>query len=314
MKIENITKSSGADPLRPSPVIGFVGVGAMGAGMVANLRKNKFDVIFHARPSPRGREAAERLAALGARRMTGLRELGREAEVVILCLPDSPAVESVLAEGAGLTDGLRPGAIVVDCSSSHPESTRRLARALEGRSITLLDAPLTGSRAQAEAGTLNVLGAGKREAFERIRPVLQGFAGKVFYLGESGAGHAAKLINNYLFQLALAGLCECWPLLERYGLDRDSFLAAISVSGGNSAMFQGIYPRYLKRDFTLNFAQRLACKDVRYLAELTQVAHQPSPMAAALLAVHENAVAGGFGDGDITGLLRYYESLRPPAV
>lgn len=311
MKAESKSDLSARSPATPAPVIGFIGIGAMGAGMASNLLKHGFDVLFHARESQRGREAAARLLVTGARRAVDLADLGRQSEVVILCLPDSPAVESVLADEGGLTTNLRPGAVILDSSSSHPESTRRLARMLISREITLLDTPLTGSKAQADAGALSVLGAGDHAAFVRVGAVLRAFATKVFYLGDSGAGHAAKLMNNYLAQLALAGLCECWPLLEVYGLDRRVFFDAVSSSGGNSAVFQGVYPRYLKRDFTLNFAQRLACKDVRYLAEVAQAANLPAPLADALRAVHEKAVAEGFGDGDFTGLLGFYESLRP---
>lgn len=313
MKIENPDSGPIQPPQLTDPKIGFVGAGAMGTGMILHLRKNHFRVSFYCRATKRGTETAGQLSALGARQAADLSELAREADVVILCLPDSATVESILAPSAGLTSHLRAGSVVIDCSSSHPESTRRLSSALASRAITLLDAPLTGSRAQAQAGTLNVLGAGPRDSFDKVRPILQGFARRVFYLGESGAGHAAKLINNFLFQIAMAGLCECWPLLQKYNLNTDAFFEAISVSGGNSAMFQGTYPRFLTRDFSLNFAQRLACKDVRYLVELTKANGLPSPMADALLSLHERATADGFGDADITRILTFYESLRAQA-
>jgi 3-hydroxyisobutyrate dehydrogenase-like beta-hydroxyacid dehydrogenase len=137
-----------------------------------------------------------------------LAEIGRQAEVIILCVPDSSSVEDVLASGTGLVGELRPDAIIVDCSTSHPNATRCLASRLARKGVGLIDAPLTGSRAQAEDGTLNVLGGGAPETFERARPALRGFAARVFYLGPTGAGHTAKLINNFLGLLALTGLCE----------------------------------------------------------------------------------------------------------
>lgn len=306
-----IASSNRVAPLSAADAkIGFIGAGAMGVGMITNLRKNGFDVTFFARSTARGRENATRLLALGARQAETLGALGGAVQVVILCLPDSPTVEAMLADEAGLVGALPSGAIVLDCSTSHPDSTRRLSARLAAKGIVLLDSPLTGSRAQADAGVLSVLGAGPKEAFDRAVPVMKGFAAKVFYLGNSGAGHTAKLINNFLAQIAMAGLCETWPLMEQYGVDPQALFDAVSASGGNSAVFQGVFPRFRKGDFTLNFAQRLACKDIRYVNELTSAARFPSPLAAALLSVHEHATARGYGDQDMTALLRYYDEIR----
>ncbi len=288
--------------------VAFVGVGAMGSGMVASLLRKGFAVTFLARDTTRGRVARDRLARAGAKPVSTLASLATAGEVVVLCLPDSPTVEAVLGDSAGLVANLPSGCIVIDCSTSHPDSTRRLSARLAPRGITLLDGPLTGSRVQAEAGALNVLGAGPAEAFDRARPVLEGFAARIFHLGESGAGHAAKLINNFLGQLALAGLCEAWTLLDRYKIDLRSFHDAISVSGGNSATFQGSFPRLRDRDFSLNFAQHLAGKDVGYLARLVHDAGGPAPLADCLAGLYQRSIAGGFGGQDVTGLLQFYES------
>lgn len=288
--------------------VGLVGAGTMGAGMVVNLRRNGFPVAFLARESERGRAVSGRLIQAGATAAAGLDELAWNRDVILLCLPDSPAVESVLDVSGGLVANLRPGSIVVDCSTSDPESTRRLAGALAAREITLLDGPLTGSRAQAEAGTLSVLGAGPRDAFERVRPVLAGFAANLFHLGDSGAGHAAKLINNFLGQLALVGLCEVWPTLDKYGIDRQGLYDAISASGGNSATFRGAYPRLRSRDFALNFAQRLAGKDMSYVAGLVHSAGGLAPLAECLAGIYRSSIAQGYGDCDVTELVRCYES------
>jgi 3-hydroxyisobutyrate dehydrogenase-like beta-hydroxyacid dehydrogenase len=297
--------------------IGLIGTGAMGAGMATNLCRKGFDVTFFARDTARGREATARLSKEGARHVTDLPSLGRAAAVIIVCLPDSPAVEGVLDPAAGLVSNLAHGSIVgsivVDCSTSHPASTRRLAAALAEKKITLLEAPLTGSRVQAEAGTVTVLGSGAREAFDQVRPILEGFAARIFYLGGSGAGHTAKLINNYFGQLALVGLCEAWPLIAAGGIDPQALFDAITVSGGNSALFQGAFPRLRARDFSFNFAQRLAAKDVRYFSEVAQSAHLPVPLAERLLTIQNQATAAGFGDQDVKTLLLYYEEQAKKA-
>lgn len=288
--------------------VGLVGAGTMGAGMAVNLRRNGFSVTFLSRDTVRGRGVRERLVQAGAIPEPDPAHVAAASDVVVLCLPDSPAVESVLSESSGLVTNLRPGCIIVDCSTSHPDSTRKLSGLLASRQITLLDAPLTGSRAQAEAGTLTVLGAGPREAFERARPVLAGFSARIFHLGESGAGHAAKLVNNFLGQLALAGLCEVWPALSKYGVDLQGLYDAVSVSGGNSATFQGTFPRLRARDFAVNFSQRLAGKDMDYVARLVRAAGGHAPLSECLTGLYHASIANGYGDRDVTELLGYYES------
>lgn len=294
--------------MNSSSKVGFVGTGAMGGGLAASLCRQGYRVAFFARSE--NSERISQLAAAGAERAETLNALGRHCEIVVLCLPDSPAVESVLSEEAGLVPALPPGSIIVDCSTSHPDSTRRLAASLAIRHITLLDGPLTGSRAQADTGTVNILAAGPRAAFDVVRPVLEDLSARIFYLGESGAGHAAKLLNNFFGQLALAGLCETWMLLSAYEVDPSAFYDAISASGGNSATFQAVYGRLCERDFSLSFAQRLAGKDVRYLVEAAQSVNLPSPLASALLDIHQRATTAGFGDQDVKALLLFYEQAR----
>jgi len=289
---------------------GFIGVGTMGQGMVMNLRRNGFAVMFLARETAGGRTARERLSQAGATPTGDPAELARASDVVILCLPDSPTVESILTGPDGLKRYLRAGSIVIDCSTSHPASTRRLAEELAVGGVTLLDGPLTGSRAQADAGTLNVLGAGPLAAFEKARPVMLGFAARVFHLGDTGSGHAAKLINNFLGLLALAGLCEVWPLLEGQGIDRRAFFDAISASGGNSATFQGAFPKLEARSFSRNFAQKLGEKDVRYLAQLVHAAGGQVHLADCLHEVFESSLAAGFGESDTSELVRYFDPAQ----
>lgn len=294
---------NGESPMRT----GFIGVGTMGTGMVLNLRKHGFPVTFLARETAGGRIARERLSQAGAIRAEDPGALCKASDVVILCLPDSPTVESILTGPNGLIHHLRAGSIVIDCSTSHPDSTRRLAAELAAHRVTLLDGALTGSRAQADAGKLNVLGAGPLAAFEKAKPVMLGFAARVFHLGGSGSGHAAKLINNFLGLLALAGLCEVWPLLDGQGIDRRAFFEAISVSGGNSATFQGVFPKLETRNFPRNFTQKLGEKDVRYLAQLVHAAGGRVHLADCLHKVFETSLAAGFAERDISELVRYFD-------
>ena len=291
--------------------VGYIGVGIMGCGIVKNLRKADIPVAFVVHRD-RGRVAE--LEATGARELPDYASLAAEADVVMMTLPDSSVVEPVLSGPDGVGPHLRPGHIVVDMSTSYPPSTRRLAEALAEREVVLLDAPLTGSRPQAETGTLNVMCGGPREAFDTVKPLFDAIAANVFHVGPVGSGHAIKLINNYLGQIAVAATCEMLPFARKYGVDFQALFDVVSVSGGNSKAFQGLMPRIMQGDLGLRFKQKLVHKDLRYINDLTREQGVPTPMAAALLAVHDMVLASGYGEGDMSGLLKFWQEMSGVTV
>jgi 3-hydroxyisobutyrate dehydrogenase-like beta-hydroxyacid dehydrogenase len=184
---------------------------------------------------------------------------------------------------------------------------------MERRGMTVLDAPLTGSRAQAEAGTLNVICGGPREAFDRVRRLFEAFAHNVFHVGASGCGHAIKLINNFLGQLSLAAVAEMLPLARRCGVDLKYLQDVVSVSGGDSKAFQGLMPRAIQRDFGVAFQQKFVHKDVRYLNDLARGNGVPALLAGALLTVHDMAAAQGYGEEDASALVKFWERMSGAA-
>ena len=197
--------------------------------------------------------------------------------------------------------------VVVDFSTSYPPSTRKLAETLKSRGIDLLDAPLTGSKAQADTGTLNVIGSGPEKTFERIKLAFNAIASNVFYVGSAGMGHTVKLINNYLGQANLAALCEILVFAQTYGVDLNKLYEVVSVSGGNSSSFQVNMPRLMVRDFAINFQQKFVLKDIRYMINFARETGVPTPLADNLLALHEQAFANGYGEEDTTALLKFFE-------
>ncbi len=289
--------------------IGFIGIGNMGAGIVKNLLKADISVGFTARDNERALAAAERLAGFGAVRAASYEELASDSDVVMLCLPDTPTVEALLLSDDGIGPSLHEGQIIVDFSTSYPPSTRRLFEIFKDRGIDLLDAPLTGSKIQAEEGKLNVMCGGSDEAFNKVKPVFDACATNVFHVGDSGSGHAIKLINNYFGQAALVALCEILPFASKYGVGMQALFDVISVSGGNNATFQGLMPRLMKRDFSINFQQKLARKDVHYMNNLARETGTPTPLAAAVLSVHDLATAKGYGEEDISAMLKFFEEF-----
>jgi 3-hydroxyisobutyrate dehydrogenase-like beta-hydroxyacid dehydrogenase len=298
--------------------VGYIGIGIMGSGIVKNLRKATIGVSFIARDNERARATASVLAKLGAKQVENYAALAAQSDVIMLSVLDSSVVEPLIESDEGIGPHLHAGQIVIDLSTSYPPSTRRLAALLAAREITLLDAPLTGSRKQAEAGTLNVMCGGPAEAFGKAEPLFKAIASHVFHVGPVGSGHGIKLINNYLGQATMAAICETLPFARKYGIDLKAMFDVISVSGGNSAVFQGAMPRLIERDFSVAFQQKFVHKDLRYINQLMSETATPTPLAATLLQIHERAGAEGYGEQDFTALLKYFESLeiegssRPP--
>jgi len=278
----------------------------MGCGIVKNLRKAGIAVSFVVH---RNRDRVPELTNCGAVEVGDYAELAAESDVIMMTVPDSSVVEPLLTGADGIGPHLREGQIVVDMSTSYPTSTRTIAAALKPRGIAFLDAPLTGSRPQAESGTLNVICGGPKDAFEKLAPLFDAIGANVFHVGPVGSGHAIKLMNNFLGQLSVAGICEIMPFAQKYGVDLKAFFDVVSVSGGNSKVFQKLVPKLLARDSTIAFQQKFVHKDVRYVNYLARETGIPTPMAAALLAVHDMVAARGYGERDFSALLQFWEEM-----
>ena len=285
--------------------VGYIGTGVMGCGIIKNLLKSDIPVGFTVH---RDRSRVTELTGKGAVEVKDFKTLAESSDVVMMTVPDSAAVESLLEGSDGIGPHLRTDQVVIDMSTSHPESTMRLAAILKSRSISLLDAPLTGSRPQAEAGTLNVMCGGETRVFEKVRGLFDAIAENVFHVGPVGTGNVIKLINNCLGQAAVAATCELLPLARKYGLDLQAMADVVSVSMGNSKAFQVLMPRVKNRDFGIAFQQKYVLKDLRYVNECFRSKDVPAPIANALLELHENVFAAGYGEGDFSMLTKYCEN------
>ena len=286
--------------------VGYIGAGVMGAGIIKNLRKHGFAVSFVVHSN---RARVPELTAAGAAEVADYEALSAASDVIMLTVPDSSVVEPLLLGDAGIGPQLRPGQIVIDLSTSYPASTRKIAAVLGERGISVLDAPLTGSRSHAEAGKLNVMCGGPADVFAQVRPLFDAIAANVFHVGAVGAGHTIKLINNYLGQVTVAAICEVLPFAQKSGVSLQSLYDVVSVSGGNSNQFQGLLPRVMRRDFGINFQQKYVHKDIRYISTATREARVPTPLANALLSIHDLALDKGYGDEDFSGLLKFWEEM-----
>ncbi|WP_433710521.1 NAD(P)-dependent oxidoreductase [Nocardia sp. CA-084685] len=243
--------------------IAFLGLGTMGARMSRRLVAAGFDVVGFD-PSHTARES---LAAVGGRVATSATAAAAGATHLILMLPTSAVVESVLGDEQVLT-ALGPDAIVIDMSSSEPESTQRLAAALAERRITLVDAPVSGGVRGAKDGTLTIMVGGPKDTIAHIDSVLAPL-GSLRHIGASGAGHAVKAINNLLAAVNLLAAAEGVAAGRRFGLDPAVIIETINSASGRSAATELKFPQaILPKTYDSGFALGLMLKDMRIATEL----------------------------------------------
>jgi 3-hydroxyisobutyrate dehydrogenase-like beta-hydroxyacid dehydrogenase len=278
--------------------IGFIGLGTMGGRIGGRFADNDYGMhVFDISKEALNVFVEKHAGAVAA---DSVQEVFESSDVVFLSLPGSPQVEAAVAEAEG---GMIEGKIIVDLSTSQPDSTRRLADKLGERNCTMMEAPLTGGPPQAESGELTVIAAGDEAVYGKIRPLLEEFGKNIFFVGGSGSGHTIKLINNSLSGLYVCLYAEILPLLERLGIDRDGFMSVIGASGGNSTMFPIFAPKMLNRDFSLAFAIELMEKDFSYVEKILAGADMKSGILAAGRALCLRALDQGRGKDDVSSLI-----------
>ncbi len=288
----------------------FVGLGRMGGPMVRRHRA-AFDTVV----SDRDFEAAARLAEEeGLRSPVDLADLPVGIGTVVLMLPDSRAVESVLlGDGAtGLLARLPEGALVIDMGSSEPAGTRRLARVAAERGIGYVDAPVSGGVTRAVTGELAIMAGGSDGDVARARPHLEPMGGCIMHVGPTGSGHAAKALNNLLSATNLAAAAEILCVAQAEGIDPAVMVEVINSSTGRSQATEVKYPQHvLTGTFASGFAMDLMLKDLGIAHRLAEEDGVATPITASTVATLTEARRVLGRDGlDHTALVQYYEQLN----
>ena len=249
--------------------VGFVGLGNMGRRMAANLAAAGFPLVV--RDSDDG--AQQRfVAGHGGEPATSPASFA-EAGVVVTMLPDSGAVrEAILGWQGGIASALKPGAVVLDMSSSDPVGTRALGADLAPAGIRVIDAPVSGGITRAEAGTLSLMVGGQDEdAFARVRPVLEVLGQRIFRTGPLGSGHAMKALNNFLGAAAYTTAAEALAVGKEFGLDPRVMLEVVNASTGRSFNTEVVFPEdVITGRYGTGFALGLLAKDVGIAADLAE--------------------------------------------
>ena len=245
--------------------VAFLGLGAIGRPMAVRVAALHPTVVWN-RTTER---AAELARQTGARLAETPRDAASDADVVITCLPTSAEVEALLEGPDGLLAGLRRGALLADCTSGDPASSRRIAARLEGEGIAFVDAPVSGGTNGAEAGTLTVMVGGTTADYERAKPVLAAFGRTIVHMGPVGAGHAMKAVNNALLAVNILAVAEGITALVKAGVPARTALDVLNVSSGRSFVSENLVPeRVLTGLFPNTFRLALLHKDAGIAAQL----------------------------------------------
>jgi len=287
--------------------IGFIGAsGLMGHGMAKNLlaKGHTLAITVH-----RNRERVADLLAAGAQVAESPAALARASDVVFVCVTGSPQVEAVMLGEQGLLAGAAPKLMIVDTSTSEPDSTAKLREAAAQRQVTYVDAPLSRTPVEAEAGRLNVMVGAEKSVFECLEPIARCFAENVFHVGGPGAGHVIKLLNNFIAQSICTATAEAFAVGQKAGVDVKKLVELISAGPVNNGLFQAMAKTLTGQMDGLKFELDNARKDVRYYTHLAEGLAIPSVMGEA---VHQSltlASALGHGKKFVPSLVEAQEQL-----
>jgi 3-hydroxyisobutyrate dehydrogenase len=248
--------------------VAFLGLGDIGALMASHLAHDPFDLVVWNRTASKAKDFARDHKATFAGTPA---QAVKDAQVVITCLPSSVEVEAVMHGENGMFESLRKGAVMIDCTSGDPPTSRSIAAELGGRGVEFIDAPVSGGTTAAKAGTLTVMWGGEESVFERVRPVIEAFGKKIVHAGPVGAGDALKAVNNALLAVHILSAAEGLAVLVKAGVDPKVALEVINASSGRSNSSENLIPqRVLTRAFPRTFRLALLEKDIGIAAVMAE--------------------------------------------
>jgi 3-hydroxyisobutyrate dehydrogenase len=286
--------------------VALLGLGTMGNGMAANLLKAGFPLAVYNRTAAK----AEPFARQGARIAYTPAEAAQGAKLILSMLSDDHASRDAWTGPNGALATAEPGTVLVESSTVSPGWITEFADLAQARGLDLLDAPVTGSRTQAEGGQLVFLVGGSEQALSRATPALQAMSKEIIHLGPVTSGAQMKLLNNFLCGVQVASLAEGMVWLEHSGLNRDKALQVLKTGAPGSPLIASICARMTSGENVVNFLLKLMSKDLAYAHAAAEDAGVELTTAANARELFERAAAAGYADRDMSAVV---ELLRHPA-
>jgi len=295
--------------MNPSPAqkprVAFLGLGVMGEGMARRLLGAGFPLTVYNRSPAK----AQALAKLGAVAAASPREAVASAAVILAMVSDDPASRELWLGPQGALAGAARGTVAIESSTITVGWIQELGKTAAQAGVDFLDAPVTGSKPQAQAGELRFLVGGSAAVLDRVRPVLAAMSKEIVHLGPLGSGGRMKLINNFMVGVQVAAMAEAMAVIERSGLDRAQALDILTNGAPGSPMIKTMAGRMTAREFVPpNFMLRLMTKDLGYASLEGQTHGVPMAVATAAAGVFKNGIAGGWGDQDISALVEQFRA------
>ena len=294
--------TSGPARIEQSSTVGFVGLGRMGLTLAKTLRRTGFDVIATSRSSgSRGAAAVD-----GIRVVDQPVEVARGAEIILVSVFDTAALEAVVRGANGLLTDLRPGTMVVDLGTSGLSVTHALAKGIEARGGFYIDAPVSGGTRGAAEGRLTIMAGGTEEAIERARPVLEAL-GRLNHMGPIGAGQSTKAVNQTILGQTLVAVAEGMTLAKRLGLDPARVREALMGGFADSRVLAEHGRRMVEEDFTPGGSIAVFSKDLKLVRMLLYEIDLELPGMANADDQYAQAMHDGLSDLDQSAIVTLYE-------
>ena len=294
--------------------VGVIGLGAMGSGMAASLRRHGCNVhVFDVRT-----EVAEAFAQKGGVVCATLAELGAQCQVVVSVVVNAAQTESVLFgphnDGTGCVATMAPGSVFVMCSTADPNWSVALEARLAQLGILYIDAPISGGAAKAASGQMTMMTAATPAAYAAVGPLLDAMAAKVYRLGDcAGAGSKVKIINQLLAGVHIAAAAEAMALGLREGVDAAALYEVITHSAGNSWMFENRMAHVLAADYTPLSAVDIFVKDLGLVLDMARASKFPLPLSSTAHQMFMQASTAGFAKEDDSAVIKIFPGIELPA-
>ena len=283
--------------------ISFLGLGTMGGGMASNLLKAGYKLTVWNRSG----EKCKAFAKKGARAAESPADAIRDADLVIYMLSNDQAVEEVVFGANGILSEIKEGQIAMDMSTVLPATSLREQQAYSKRGVDFLDAPVFGSKNESANAELWIMAAGKRQTFEKVKPVLQHLGQTVHYFGKNGNATAMKLVGNLVVALELEALSEGLVLARKAGLDLSTVMEVVKVADFRSPLLVSNGQNILKRDFSTSFALKLMLKDAGLIDKFAGSLQSPIPGLRVVENHLKSAVALGFEKENASAVIKALE-------